>query len=118
MTKRLPKRLEELRAELQSLKEQLYPGKTELSAKRKVHFVPLEDCTRSAEQFLSMATDKLTSRALQDVDVPPVIISKATPGVSLNDMLDPDLEALLIQHRGITAKSNLTTEIMKDRKLI
>jgi hypothetical protein len=107
MIKKLPTRIEELKTEIQRFKEQMYPGKAAITEKRKVHFVPLEDCIRSSEKFLSMSYERVNCQCTDVVDATVASPAIVPVGPSMNITPDPDLDALLIQHWGIAAKSKI-----------
>ena len=96
--KKLPTRLEETRIKIPHLREQLYLGKGGIKDERHVHFVPLEDCIRSAEKFVSTAAAKVNARSDEVVDATITSITKSTAELSLSTKPDLDLETLLIQN--------------------
>jgi hypothetical protein len=107
MIKKLPTRIEDLKTAIQLFKEQMYPGKAAITEKRKVHFVPLEDCIRSSEKFLAMSYERVNCQCAEVVDTKITNPAVGPVGPSMNITPDPDLDALLIQHWGIAAKSKI-----------
>jgi len=107
MIKKLPTRLEGLKTEVHRFKEQMYPGKAAIAEKRKVHFVPLEDCIRSSEKFLEMSSKRINCQGTEVVDTKVTSSAIGAVGPSVNVTPDADLDALLIQHWGIAAKGKI-----------
>lgn len=108
LIKKLPTRVEEANIKIQRLKEQLHLGKGGTKEERHVHFVPLEDCVRSARKLVSTASAKVSSQSAEVVDTTVTTITKATAELSLGTTLDLDLDTLLIQNWEKLLKSKIT----------
>ena len=97
MIKKLPTRVEEVKIKIQHFREQLHLGKGGLKDERHVHFVPLEDCIRSAEKCVSRAAAKVASQS-DEADTTVTSNRKGADHLSLNTALDLDFETLLFQN--------------------